>query len=192
LDNQKFIELLSESKDKAFAFIVEEYAQKVYQSCYYQLGQREDAEDLTQETFVSIYNALDRFEGRAKLSTWIYSITQNKCREHIRNKSRKKRQGHLTVLENEDSHFVPSGIINNDHPEQLLEDKEQAKILFDAIDQLAENQRRAYILSKIEGYSYQEIAELMETSVSSVESLLFRGKKRLKELLSDYYKKNMQ
>ncbi len=71
--------------------------------------------------------------------------------------------------------MVSSHTINFNHPRIQLEDKESAEILFHAIDSLAENQSRAYRLAKIEGYSYSDISEIMEMSVSSIESLLFRG-----------------
>ena len=93
-------------------------------------------------------------------------------------------------MEKDDSHIVPTATIEFDHPGVLLENKERTQILFDAIDQLAENQKIAYTMHKIEGISYSEIAELTELSVSSVESLMFRAKKKLQQLLEDYYKEN--
>ena len=96
----------------------------------------------------------------------------------------------MTTLEKDDSHTVPTATIDFDHPGVLLENKERTAVLFHAIDQLPENQKIAYTMHKIEGVSYAEIAELMELSVSSVESLMFRAKKRLRQLLEDYYKEN--
>lgn len=155
------------------------------------LRNTEDAEDVVQEVFVAIYLSLDSFGGNSKLSTWIYAITQNKGKEFLRSKTRLKRQGTLTVVD-EIVEGSARNTVNFNHPGVQLEDKEQAKILFDAIDALAENQGRAYRLAKIEGYSYVEIGEIMEMSVSSVESLLFRANKRLRELLSDYYQENIR
>lgn len=149
----------------------------------------EDAEDLVQEVFVAIYLSLDSFNGNSKLSTWIYAITQNKAKEFLRNKTRLKREGTLTILDDQ-SEGISSHIMNFNHPGVQLEDRELAQILFSAIDSLPENQANAYRLAKIEGYSYAEISELMEVSVSSIESLLFRANKRLRELLADFYKKN--
>lgn len=190
LENKDFISLIRKDKNKAFNWLVEEYSAKVYNTCLYQVRSKQDAEDLTQEVFTAIYLSLDKFEGRAKLSTWIYSISQNKTKEYIRTKTRKKRSGTLTTIERDDSHVVPKGTINDYHPGKQLEDKERAEVLMNAIEQLAENQKKAYLLNKYDGYSYTEVSEIMDLSVSSVESLLFRAKKRLRELLSDYYKKN--
>ena len=98
----------------------------------------------------------------------------------------------MTTLEKDDSNIVPTATIEFNHPGVLLENQERTDILFNAIDQLAENQKIAYTLHKIEGMSYTEVAELTELSVSSVESLMFRAKKKLRELLEDYYKENEQ
>ena len=190
LDNKDFITLIRKDKNKAFNWLVEEYSAKVHNTCLYQVRSKQDAEDLTQEVFTAIYLSLDKFEGRSKISTWIYSISLNKTKEYIRKKTRKKRTGTITTIEREDSHVLPEGTINDYHPGKQLEDKERAEILMNAIEQLAENQKKAYLLNKYDGYSYTEVSEIMELSVSSVESLLFRAKKRLRELLSDYYKKN--
>ena len=190
LDDQSFIALAKKNKDRAFSQLVEAYTGLVFNACLNTVRNREDAEDVVQEVFTAAYLSLEKFEGKSKLSTWLYSIALNKSKEFLRSKTRKKRFGIFTVLEKEDSHFVPEGTINYEHPGVQLENKERAAVFFEAIDKLAENQKTAYTLHKVEGVSYAEIAEIMETSVSSVESLMFRAKKRLKELLSDYYEKN--
>jgi RNA polymerase sigma-70 factor (ECF subfamily) len=190
LDDQSFLSLAKQNKERAFSYLVETYSGLVYSACLTTVRNKEDAEDVTQEVFTAAYLSLEKFEGKSKISTWLYSIALNKSKEFLRSKTRKKRFGIFTVLEKEDSHIVPEGTINRDHPGVQLENKERAAIFFEALDQLAENQKTAYTLHKVEGASYSEIAEIMETSVSSVESLMFRAKKRLKELLSDYYEKN--
>lgn len=190
MDPEEIKQLLKIDKNKAFNLIVQHFGDKVFSNCAYQLRSREDAEDVTQEVFASIFLTLDKFEGNSKLSTWIYAVTSNKCKEFIRTKTRKKRLGFLVPLFDEKTEVNHAPIIDYYNPLIQLEDKEKAKILFDAIEQLAENQKRAYVHSKVEGYSYSEISEMMDLSVSSIESLLFRAKKRLQELLGDYYEKN--
>ena len=190
LDDQSFLELSRKSKDRAFNYLVDAYSSKVFNTCINLIRNRADAEDVTQEVFTAVYLSLDTFGGDSKLSTWIYSIALNKSKEFLRKKTRKKRSVMMTTLEKDDSHIVPTATIEFDHPGVLLENKERTQILFDAIDQLAENQKIAYTMHKIEGMSYSEIAELTELSVSSVESLMFRAKKKLQQLLEDYYKEN--
>ncbi|MDG1331088.1 MAG: sigma-70 family RNA polymerase sigma factor [Crocinitomicaceae bacterium] len=189
LTEQEFITCAKQDKDAAFSYLTSTYAQKIYGSCIQLLRNSEDAEDLVQEVFVSIYLSLDSFGGKSKLSTWIYAITHNKAKEFLRNKTRLKRSGTLTILD-EHAEGISSHTINFNHPGVQLEDKERAAVLFEAIDSLAENQARAYRLAKIEGYSYAEIGEIMELSVSSIESLLFRANKCLREILADFYQKN--
>jgi RNA polymerase sigma-70 factor (ECF subfamily) len=192
LDDQSILEAISHNTDRGYQYLVDAYADRVFSTCLNLTRNLEDAEDVTQEVFTTIYLSLDSFEGNSKLSTWIYAITSNKCKEFLRKKTRKKRFGYHTELEQDDAYFVPFQIIEFQHPGVVLEDKERAAILFSAIDQLAESQSIAYTLNKIEGRSYQEVAEIMDISVSSVESLLFRAKKRLQQLLENYYRENLK
>lgn len=190
LDDLTFIELARKNKDRAFSLLVDSYSQKIFSTCVNLVRNQEDAEDVTQEIFTAIYLNLDKFKGDSKLSTWIYAVALNKSKEFLRKKTRKKRFGIFTTIEKEDSHTLPDNIINFDHPGVQLENKERATFFYKALDQLAENQKNAFILHKIEGVSYAEIAEILETSIPSVESLMFRAKKKLKVILNDYYENN--
>lgn len=170
--------------------LVNAYASKIYNTCINLVRNQEDAEDLVQEVFTAVYLSIEKFSGGSKLSTWIYSIALNKSKEFLRSKTRKKRFGFMTTLERSDSHEVPNAIVEFDHPGVLLENKERTKVLFEAIDQLSENQKLAYTMHKIEGISYADIAQILETTVPSIESLMFRAKTKLKKLLINYYEKN--
>lgn len=190
LDEQKFIEIVNKDKDKAFGYIVDAYSAMIFNACLNMVYNQEDAEDLTQEVYTAAYLAIDKFEGKSKLSTWLYSIALNKSKEFLRSKGRQKRSGIMVELEKQDSHFIPESVVNFNHPGVLLENKERGQIFFAALEKLAENQQVAYRMHKVEGLSYEEVAEALNTSISSVESLMFRAKKKLTELLSDYYEKN--
>lgn len=188
VEDQDFLVLLRKNKDRAYRYLVDTYAGMIYNTCFNLVRSVEDAEDLVQEVFTAVYLSLDSFEGNSKVSTWVYSIAINKSKEFLRSKTRKKRSGHMVVIEKEESHFLPSQVIDFDHPGVKMEDKELAAVLFSAIDQLSENQQVAFVMHKIEGYSYEEISRKMDLSISSVESLMFRARKKLKELLENYYK----
>ena len=190
IDDQSFIILARKNKDRAFNYLVETYASLIFNACIGILRNQEDAEDITQEVFTAAYLSLEKFEGKSKLSTWLYSIALNQSKDFLRSKSRKQRSGISIELEKEESHNVPKGTINFEHPGVQLENKERAAIFFDAVDQLTENQKSAFIMHKIDGMSYIEVGEIMNISISSVESLMFRAKKRLQDLLSEYYEKN--
>lgn len=170
-----------------FQEIYETYKNKVFNTVLGYLQNTEDAEETTQDVFVEIHRSMRSFERKSSLNTWIYRIAVNKSLDFIKSKKRKKRFAFLSSL------FDDSGAIMHDrpdfhHPGVQLEQKENAALLFKAVDQLPENQKTAFILSKVEGLSYAEISEVMQLSISSVESLLFRAKQNLQKQLSDHFK----
>lgn len=178
------IEALKAGDQRAYQQLVKQFSRPVLNTCIYLLQNKEEAEDTTQEIFVSVYQSIHFFKGDSKLSTWIYRIAINKCQELIRYKKRKKRFGiHVSILN-------PIINIKSDAPDEVLHKDERREIFFKALNLLPENQQIAYTLHNMEDLSYQEIAESMEMSLSAVESLIFRAKQNLKKHLSDYYKKN--
>lgn len=147
----------------------------------------EDAEDISQEVFVQVYNSISSFKGDSKFSTWLYRITITKSLDHERRKKRKKRFAFVKSIFGEESEVVVNPP-DFHHPGVVMDQKENAAALFKAIDKLPENQKIAFTLHKVEGLSYQEVSEVMKTTVSSVESLMHRAKNNLKKNLEEYYK----
>ena len=135
-----------------------------------------------------MHHSVAQFKGDSKLSTWLYRITVTKSLDFLRSKKRKKRFAFVQSLFGSDSNEPLVEQASFVHPGVQLENKERAVILFKAIDKLPENQKTAFTLNKVEGLSYQEVAEVMEVSLSSVESLMFRAKNNLQDHLKDYYK----
>ena len=190
MEEKELILLLKKNDEKAFQVLVDLFSKKVYNTCIGMLQNREDAEDVTQDIFIAIHLNSKEFKEESSLSTWIYRITVNKCLEFIRKKSRKKRFGIFKSIFSSDGERAIENHSDFIHPGIQLENQERAKILFKAIDLLPEQQRTAYILHKMEQVSYNEIADIMQLSLSAVESLLFRGKQNLKKHLSIYYEEN--
>lgn len=139
----------------------------------------EDAEEISQDVFLSVYNSLDQFKQNAQISTWLYRITINKCLDFIKAKKRKKRFSFFTSIFQDKSNEIKHDISNFDHPGVLLEHKEALAELFDMINQLPDNQKTVLILNKIEDKKIPEIAEIMQLSNKAVESLLQRAKSNL-------------
>ena len=190
MTEQELTALLKQGNGQAFDHLVTNYQARVYNSCLGILHDAVEAEDITQEVFVEVYRSIGGFKEESKLSTWMYRIAMTKSFDHLRSKKRKKRFAFVTQLFSEDSNtprYDPPDFI---HPGVQLENKELAGHLFKAIAELPENQKTAFTLHKIEGLSYQEICEVMELSLSSVESLMFRAKQNLKDLLGTYYNNN--
>ena len=186
---KKLINELKTGNTEAFKKMVERYQDNVINTCYGFLKNKEDSEDVAQEVFIEVYRSIARFRQESKLSTWLYRIAVTKSLDFIRRKQRKKRFAkiqHVFGIDNE-AEQVPAHI--NSNPDVNLENQERSAILQAAIDSIAENQKIAITLSKIEGLSNKEVAEIMGTSVSAVESLVHRAKNSLYKKLYQYYKK---
>ena len=175
----------------AFKIVYDRYKVMVYNVALHYLQNTEDAEEITQDVFVQLYHSLDKFKNNSSAKTWIYRITINKCLDFIKHKNSKKR--FFIFGQKSNNEFEIQNSSHFEHPGILLEQKENSKILFSVINELSENQKTAFILSKLDGMSNPEISEIMQLSISSVESLIFRAKATLKEKLSkkfEYYRKN--
>jgi len=159
----------------------------VVNTCYRFVFNHEDAEDLAQEVFIEVHRSLDRFREESKLSTWIYRIAVTKSLDHLRRLKRKKRFSSLKRIIGVDDPADSIPAPARDNPADALSDKERVAVLRDALDALPDNQKTAFLLSKQDGYSNQEIADILQTTVPAVESLVHRAKKNLQSRLQRYY-----
>jgi RNA polymerase sigma factor (sigma-70 family) len=189
LEDKNFIQALKNKDSSAYSQLLDDFQQKVFSTCISFVPNKEDAEDIAQDVFIEVFKSISKFKGDSKLSTWIYRITTNKCLEFIRKKNTKKR---FAFLESITGNAIPMDKTNYftemNHPGILLVNKELNAALFKAINSLPENQSVVFTLNKIDGKSYQEVAEITKRSLSSVESIMFRAKKNLQKVLGNYYK----
>jgi len=171
------------SGDKlAFAELVAVYQKKVINICYRFLLNKEDAEDVSQEVFIEAYHSISDFRGNAKLSTWIYRIAVTKSLDEIKRKNRKKRissAGKTLGIE-----FISNLLAGHERPDRTIEENESYTMLLKTLGRLPENQRIALTLSKIDDYSNTDIAEILEISLTAVDSLIYRAKQNLKAILN--------
>ena len=189
ITEKEFIDALRSKSQKAYGKLLDDFQHKVFSTCISFVPNKEDAEDIAQEVFVEVFHSIDKFKEASSLSTWIYRITTNKCLEFIRRKNTKKRFAFLqSIFGNEIPLNKTPYFTEMNHPGIQMENKEVNEILFKAINKLPETQKVAFTLSKIDGLSYEEIGDVMEKSLSSVESLIFRAKKNLQDLLGNFYK----
>ena len=191
LGEEEFIKKLVDRNQAAFGRLLDAYQQKVFGTCISFIPNKEDAEDVAQEVFLEVFKSISKFKADAKLSTWIYKITTNKCLEFIRKKKAKKRFSFMqTILRGDLPIAMTPYFVEINHPGIILENKEKTALIFKAINALPENQKVIFTLAKIDGKSYQEIVEITGKSLSSVESVLFRAKKSLRKKLKNFYKNN--
>ncbi len=185
LDQPSFVELLKKGDQQAFAQLVDRYQQPVFNTIVSIIQHAQDAEDLAQEVFVQVYRSVSGFRGDSKLSTWIYRIAVTKSLEWERRKKTKKAIGYfknLVGLEHEADQLAEFH-----HPGVALAHKENASMLFKAMQSLPDNQRIAFVLIKAEGLSYQEAGLIMGKSVKSMEGLIQRAKENLQQTLKKHY-----
>jgi len=144
----------------------------------------EDAEEITQDVFVKVFDHLHTFKKQSSLKTWIYRMAINQSLDFIKAKKAQKRNFLSSLFSINDSNFKfqPS---NFNHPGIELEQKEACQKIFEAINQLSDNQKTALILLKIENKSQAETAEIMNLKVKALESLFQRAKNNLEILLID-------
>ncbi len=170
----------------AFKTVVDTYKNMVYNTVLGFVQNLQDAEDVTQDVFIKVYENIGGFKQQSKLSTWIYRISVTQAIDFTRHKNRKKRAGFLSGLLGDDDQLIVEPV-DFVHPGILAENKEQAAILFAAINKLSEKQKTAFILQKVQDMSQQKIAEVMQLNEGAVESLLTRARTNLKKLLINYY-----
>lgn len=142
----------------------------------------EDAQEITQDVFVSVHQSLNTFRHKSNVSTWIYRIAINKSIDHIKAKKRKKRFGFITSLFGDDN--TGNEVFHFNHPGVQLEQKEALSKIFHYINELPENQKTALLLSKTEQKSQAEVAEIMGISTKAAESLIQRAKTNLSNKLN--------
>jgi RNA polymerase sigma factor (sigma-70 family) len=148
--------------------LYERYARQIYSYCLHQLGNREEAEDATQSTFLNAFRGFKRGVDPEFESAWLYKIAQNVCLTRQRSSSRRRRvetPGDLEAMQD----FVPA---HETDPDELIR-------LPEALDAMPEQQRRALLLREWQGLSYKEIGEELELSQAAVETLLFRARRSL-------------
>ncbi len=190
MSDSEIIEQLKQGSEAAFKKLVERHQKLVVNTCYGLVQNREDAEDVAQDVFIEVYRNIQKFRADSKLSTWLYRIAVNRSLNHIRdNKKNKWFHSFEDEVAAKKMQLQQLQSSKTENPEFELENKQRAIILHEAINSLPKNQKVAFALSKYEELSYQEIAEVMDLSVSSVESLLFRAKKALQKKLYKCYKK---
>ncbi|GAB3553771.1 RNA polymerase sigma factor [Spirosoma fluminis] len=186
MTESELIATLQTGSETAFRQFVETYQKKVYNLAFRLVGDRDEADDIAQEVFVEVYQTIRQFRGDAKLSTWLYRITTTQALAHLRKCQAKKRFAFVTSLfgsSNEVLYDPPA----TENPGRQLEQSEETTMLLKAIDHLPDTQRAAFTLHYIEGLPYKDIADVLQTTVSAVESLLHRAKRQLRTRLQPFY-----
>ena len=190
MEAEELIHNIAHGDQRSFKQFYELFHERVYNVCLSHLQNTSDAEEVTQDVFIDVFNNAATFKGNAAVSTWVYRIAVNKSVDKIRYNNRQKRFSFVTSIFSKDTGEVIHHPPEFNHPGVVFEQKENAAKLFAAIAQLPENQKAAFVLKQIEGLSQREVAEVLEVSEKAVESLLQRAKTGLRKILGELYRES--
>jgi len=185
--------IINDSSQKAFEELVNRYQPLVTKTCLGFVSSLADAEDIAQEVFIEVYQSLGNFRHESKLSTWLYRVAVNKSLNFVRKEKRHRAvrsiESFFGLGDNGKSNSMEVASQSGSNADSRIEQQENKQMLKRALGSLPKNQRIAFVLSKYHELSYKEIAEVMDVTLSSVESLLFRAKQNLQKKLLDEQKK---
>ncbi|MFW6098263.1 MAG: sigma-70 family RNA polymerase sigma factor [Chloroflexota bacterium] len=176
-EEQVWLEQARQGDKSAFGQLIEAYQGPVYNLAYRMLGNRGEAEEAAQEAFIRAYTRLDTYDPSRKFSTWMLSITSNYCIDLLR-----KRRALLLSL---DQPLPPHPALMSDreeNPEAQASDAEREQMVQALLEHLPEDYRQAVVLRYWYDLSYEEIADVMDTTVSAIKSRLFRARRQLAEV----------
>jgi len=189
-DQRTDFELLKESAGKdtdAFSIFMGRYQERIYGLVCRFTGDAEIARDLAQDIFLKVYRAAGSYTPDAGVFTWLYRITANHCINFAH--SRKRDPLYAAEEDTAATKTVLSAISRAANQETDLQQQERAHMVRRALDSLPLRQKMAITLLRFEGLRYKEISQILECSVSAVESLIFRGMESLKTILTEEIKK---
>ena len=184
----EFIERLKTGDATAFDTLVTRYTGDIYGLLFRITEDAEEAGDLTQETFLSVFKAIKKFRGDADLKTWLFRIAINQSRNRFRWWKRRRREKTVSLdapIGDSETPFHETISGNFANPEEKILRREREKFLSKALHDLSENFREAVILCDIEGLSYEEIASVLEINIGTVKSRIARGREELRKKLKD-------
>ncbi|MCU0342289.1 MAG: sigma-70 family RNA polymerase sigma factor [Ignavibacterium sp.] len=176
-DDFSLIKRFIDGEESVFGELLKRHKEKVRNIIYLSLSNADGVDDIAQEVFITVYRHLKNFRFESQFTTWLYRITINKCKDHLRKKNIR-------------SIFLP---LKDEEPvfESINEDTDIKHIVRNAIATLPDKLRIPLVLKDLEGFSYQEIADTMECEIGTVKSRIFRAREALKKTLKPLEKELM-
>ncbi len=176
-DDFSLIKRFIDGDESVFSELLKRHKEKVRNIIYITLSNTDGVDDIAQEVFITVYRHLKSFRFESQFTTWLYRITINKCKDHLRKKNIR-------------SIFLP---LKDEEPifESINEDTDIKHIIRNAIETLPDKLRIPLVLKDLEGFSYQEIADTMECEIGTVKSRIFRAREALKKILKPLEKELM-
>lgn len=175
---ENLIRLLKQRDEKAFELFMRKYQNMIFSLALRFLGNYQDAEDITQEIFITVFKQIDTFRGESSISTWLYRLAVNHCKNRVKYFARRpvyreRDTGDGLKLQNRSSGFLTS---KPDEPDQVLEARETETVIMEALAGLDEDHKTILLLREMENLSYVQIAEIMQLEEGTVKSKLHRAR----------------
>ena len=185
LSDAELVSRFKEGDRDAFSEIVRRYQDRVYSLAFRWMRDRTLAEEVAQDVFLALYRSLGRFRGDSQLSTWIYRVVVNHCKNRKLYRTRRKMDQH-EALEGDRGDDAPARQIPAEGPgtDARVHQEEARELLHAALEKLDEEQRQIVILRDIQGLSYEEISDLLGVARGTVKSRLHRARHQLAKALS--------
>ncbi|WP_264535783.1 RNA polymerase sigma factor [Flavobacterium sp. N1736] len=190
ISDQHYIDKILQGETNSFAVLVDRYKDMIFTLALKMVKNREEAEEVAQDTFIKIYNSLNKFKGDSKFSTWIYKIAYNTCLDRL--KKNKKEENNISIDE-----FSSHLIKTMDNALSALEDKERKQTIQNCLNLLPSDENFLLTLFYFEDQSLEEIGKIMSINANNVKVKLFRSrqklavilKKRLEPEIVEYYER---
>ena len=190
LAERLLIARLRERDEQAFEEIVRTYGDKVFSLIYRMLGNRQEAEDVAQDVFITVFKTIESFRGEAKFSTWLLRIAANHSKNRIKHLARRPTEGvdpeDVSQVRLSSDRPAPPVQAQIDAPDKLMEAAEMEAHVQRAIEALDEDQRLLVVLRDVEEMSYQEIGEITGLPEGTIKSRLHRARTAIKEELDKH------
>jgi RNA polymerase sigma-70 factor (ECF subfamily) len=167
----------------SFELLIESYQSKVFNIAYRMLGNAEDASDVAQEVFLKIFKSISTFKEEASLSTWIYRIATNVCLDEIRKRKKENIISMNSTIQLEDGELNIQMETTDPRPDEILEEKELRDEVKDAIGCLKDEHKIVIILRDINGFSYEDISNILNCPLGTIKSRINRARNSLKNIL---------
>lgn len=182
IEDFELVQKIRSGQRGAFADLVRKYQKKVLGFCISLLSDLTQAEDAAQEIFIKAYQSLDNFRGKSSFFTWLYRIASNHCLDLLRKRSRQKTESWEALLEREGERLHRLLAVSH-NPESPLEESD---LLERVLSQLSPDYRIILTLREVQGFTYQEIADILDCSLDAVKARLRRARQELEEKLRHF------
>jgi RNA polymerase sigma-70 factor (ECF subfamily) len=189
-DETLFVQSLKARDKHAFEQLIAKFKTPIFNLLYRMTGVREEAEDLAQEVFITVYRKIELFRGESPLTTWIYRIAYNLCMNRRKYLGRRRDRDRQPFDETVEHDVVRSGTMSTSsqvsRPDEMAEGLQMERLIQDAITALDEEQRVILVLRDVQNMSYESISEITGLPAGTVKSRLHRARMALKERLAPY------